>query len=287
MRYYYGVVVFNPLHHSPPFKEDQMKQSFIFYKSFYEAIKELPDENKLEILGVILGFSFEENYEKNLQELSPISRSIFALIRPQLEANHKKYENGCKGKEYGKLGGRPRKEKNPKETPKKPQANPKLTPNDNENDNDNDIKKTKTKKLFEEFWELYDYKKSKPKALKAYESALKKTDHANIIEGVRKYKEARGVDCSYWKHPTTWLNQGCWEDEYKNSISIQDPQEEYSEVRTLVNRVVPIAFERRLNGSDSISYSRLQALNDFENSYFPLDGSDNTEEVYKKIEGLN
>jgi len=55
---------------------------------------------------------------------------MFSLIKPQLEANYKRFLNGKKGADFGKLGGRPK-------TPKKPLDNPKLTPNVNVNVNDN------------------------------------------------------------------------------------------------------------------------------------------------------
>ena len=69
------------------------RQSFIFYKSFYEAIKELPSENQLEIYTAI----YEKEFYNNEIELKGISKSIYTLILPQLEANNKRYENGKKG----------------------------------------------------------------------------------------------------------------------------------------------------------------------------------------------
>jgi hypothetical protein len=67
---------------------------------------------------------------------------------------------------------------------------------------------------FTQFWNLYDYKKSKPKAISAYEKALKVDNHDNIIIGVNAYIKARGVDKQFWKHPTTWLNNQSWLDEH-------------------------------------------------------------------------
>ena len=71
-----------------------------------------------------------------------MGRLAWKLIRPQLEASIRRYEacvtNGNKGKEFGKLGGRPRKTPthNPKEKPQTttPTHNP-LNHNDNDNDN--------------------------------------------------------------------------------------------------------------------------------------------------------
>ena len=70
---------------------------------------------------------------------------------------------------------------------------------------------------FNEFWNLYDKKVSKPKAITAYNKALKKVDHKTIMDALKKQKKLWvGKDKVYIKHPTTWLNQECWEDEIEH-----------------------------------------------------------------------
>lgn len=114
-----------------------MRDSFIFYRSFYEAIKELPVENQLNVYSAL--FEYGLNHEEI--ELTGIEKAIFSLIKPQLDANQNKYENGCKG-------GRPKKE-NQTKTKSKPKENqaetkqePNVNDNVNDNDNDNDIYNT-------------------------------------------------------------------------------------------------------------------------------------------------
>jgi len=125
-----------------------MKDSMVFYRSFFEAINDLPDENQLTIYKAIFEFGFNET-EPNLIGTDKL---VFTLIKPQLEANNRKAkigkENGHKGAEYGHLGGRPPKEDNPQETHKEPALNPQETPkkpsnvnanvNENANKNVND-----------------------------------------------------------------------------------------------------------------------------------------------------
>ena len=114
------------------------RDSFIFYASFWDAIKELPRDVQGEVLTAVIEYGL---YGETTEQLKPVARVIVTLIKPQIDANNKRYENGVKGAEHGKKGGRPKKEKpqdNPKETPKKPQDNPKETPNVNDNVNDND-----------------------------------------------------------------------------------------------------------------------------------------------------
>lgn len=117
-----------------------MRDSFIFYRSFYEGIKELTTEEQAMVVLNILKYEFEENFE---EELSGVPKSIFALIKPQLDANNIRYQNGCKG-------GAPKGNTNAKK-----QNNLKTTkkqPNENENVNENDIKEnTKEKIHFAEY----------------------------------------------------------------------------------------------------------------------------------------
>lgn len=107
------------------------RESFIFYRSFFSAISALPDEEQLYLYRAIA----EKGLNGKEPELFGIAKGMYELIKPQIEANEKRYLNGCKGAEFGKRGGRPK--KNSAETPKKPHTNPKETPNDNDNVNDN------------------------------------------------------------------------------------------------------------------------------------------------------
>lgn len=67
---------------------------------------------------------------------------------------------------------------------------------------------------FEQFWKLYNHKKSRALAVKSFAKALKVDSFDNIISGLNQFVKTRGKDSQYWKHPATWLNQECWKDEY-------------------------------------------------------------------------
>lgn len=104
------------------------RESFIFYKSFYESIKELDPLDQVQIYDAIFKYQFEAEEI----ELKGICKSIFTLIIPQLEANNKRYLNGLKG-------GAPKGNRNA--TKKQPKNNLELTkkqPNENVNENDNE-----------------------------------------------------------------------------------------------------------------------------------------------------
>lgn len=136
-----------------------MKDTFIFYRSFAEAMEDMTDKQQLSFLKAIIKYAL---YGAET-ELKGIEKMAFTLVKPQLEACANKYEASKKcaeygklGAEYGKLGGRPKKgtpvgvtEKTPRgvieETPigvteKTPPLNPPDNPlyvNVNVNDNYN------------------------------------------------------------------------------------------------------------------------------------------------------
>lgn len=74
-------------------------RNLIFYASYYEAIKELPDEEQGKVYKAIIDYAMM----KIEPDLSGIAKAIFVLIKPTLDASIKNYENG-------KKGGRPPKE---------------------------------------------------------------------------------------------------------------------------------------------------------------------------------
>lgn len=96
------------------------RDSFIFYRSFYEAISELPKENQADTYDAIMQYALNQEEV----ELTGVSKAIFSLVKPQLDANYKKYENG--------------KQKKSKAEAKQKQTKSKVGTNVNENVNDNE-----------------------------------------------------------------------------------------------------------------------------------------------------
>ena len=67
---------------------------------------------------------------------------------------------------------------------------------------------------FDEFWAVYPRRIAKFKARTAWDKALKHSSEQEILDGARRYAiERRDADQQYTKHPTTWLNGGCWMDD--------------------------------------------------------------------------
>lgn len=118
-----------------------MRDSVIIYRSFFEAIDELPVKDQAKAYKAL----FEYSLNMKEIELNGMPRTIFKLMKPQLDANYKRYTNG-------KRGGRPAEteitEEEPndnqnltkpitKEEPKPNQTVTETEPNKNVNDNEN------------------------------------------------------------------------------------------------------------------------------------------------------
>ncbi len=74
---------------------------------------------------------------------------------------------------------------------------------------------------FETLWKMYPRKIGKPKALKAYQRAIKngvtfETVKAGL-EAYCKHIEANKTEAAYIKHGSTWFNGECWNDEYNTA----------------------------------------------------------------------
>ena len=104
-----------------------MRDSLVFYRSFYEALNCLPDEEYLRAIKMVLDYA--------LNDIEPtvhtgMAYAVFLLVKPQIDANNRRYENGSKG-------GRPKTKTKPNENQNETKAKPNVNVNDNVNDNDN------------------------------------------------------------------------------------------------------------------------------------------------------
>jgi len=124
-----------------------MRDSFIFYRSFFEATKTLTTEQAADLYYAICSYALDR---KEL-ELGPVQKALFSLIKPQLDANHKRWENGCKKKQKVSKPQAKRKQKR-----SKPEANVNVNVNVNDNVNVNE-------KVYRKFAHLHinlnDYEK--------------------------------------------------------------------------------------------------------------------------------
>lgn len=124
------------------------RDSFIFYRSFHEAIKCLSDEEAVKCFRAITTYALDGEEI----EIDGAAKAIFITVKPQIDANNRKYLNGLKG-------GKPKHNQSVTKTePKRNQEETKAEPNVNENDNDNvnDINNTLVKIDYQNIINLYN-----------------------------------------------------------------------------------------------------------------------------------
>lgn len=118
-------------------KVKEQRESFIFYASFEEAINEIEDsdkETKLAIYRAIVRYSLYREQPK----LKGVANMAWKLICPMLDKQWTNYFNGCKGADFGKMGGAPKGNKNAaKQPPNNPQTTPYIDKDKNINTNTN------------------------------------------------------------------------------------------------------------------------------------------------------
>ena len=120
------------------------RDTFIFYRSFKESMKDLSDQDKLVMYEAI------SDYSLDLKEpdLTGFPKALFSLIRPILDANIQRWKNGRKGgAPVGNFNAKKTTEKQPKNnqeiTEKQPKNNQETT--EKQPNKDKDVNKDKDK----------------------------------------------------------------------------------------------------------------------------------------------
>lgn len=117
-----------------------MKNGFIFYASWWDAIKNLPRDVQGDVLTAIVEYGISG---ETTEQLKPIAKALLTLVKPQIDANNQRYENG-------KKGGRPKDGINLTDIDVKPNGNQtetKAEPNGNQTETYKDkVKSIKSKK---------------------------------------------------------------------------------------------------------------------------------------------
>ena len=68
------------------------REQFTFYRSYYEALKNLPKRDQTAVLMAVIGYALDEDEPS----LSGVPLSVFTLIRPTLDSGRNKAKNRMK-----------------------------------------------------------------------------------------------------------------------------------------------------------------------------------------------
>ena len=107
-----------------------MADGVVFLPSFYEAIKDLPDNVRLGVYDAVVSYGLYGE----IVEMEPTVRCLFTLMKPNIDASQRRYRTA---KANGSKGGRP--PKNQTENQSENQKRNHDSDKDTEYDSDNDI----------------------------------------------------------------------------------------------------------------------------------------------------
>lgn len=181
------------------------RDSFIFYRSFYDASKCLKTEEKAQLFDAICSYALDEKVE----QLDGTAYGMFQLVKPQLDANRKRFNNGCIKKQKGSKS-----EAKAKQTKSKIEANVNVNVNPNVNENLNLESKSKSKLFI------------KPTIDEIKDYCLERKNNV-IAQKFYDYYEARG-----WKLKTGVMKdwKACvrtWEGNDYNTSQILQPKQTF------------------------------------------------------------
>ena len=180
-----------------------MIDGFVFYSSFYDAIQELSDADRLAVYDAICKYALTGETD----DLDGIPSLVFKLVKPQLDANNKRRENAQKG-------GRPSNKK-PTDSKEKNQRIPKEKTNGFENKKPKEKEKEKEKekvKVKEKSVKEKNFTPPTKEEVRAYCA-----ERGNKVDPDRFYEyytagnwvDQRGQPVKNWKQKLiTWERQG-------------------------------------------------------------------------------
>jgi len=194
------------------------RDSFIMYRSFYEPVKGLSNEDKGVLFDAIYNYALDEIEPENL---SPTNQMAFSFISSTIDRDSKKYQNIIErnreniGKRWNKKGAKNTTGKTGKIS---------YSDNDTATDNLNDNVDENTKKVLSEKFEIFrkQYPGTKGGFNLEFKNFIKKSQSGDIdllipaLEREKTYKaklKELNSFCSEWKNLSTWINKKCWSQE--------------------------------------------------------------------------
>lgn len=170
--------------------EMMCRDSFVFYRSFYNSIIRCPEDVQLTLFRAVGDYALnlvEPKFEA--MDHGPFLEAIWGGIKPQLDANMRRYINGCKG-------GCPKGVRNNPNGRRGKGINQELTknkPNENVNENENENVKNKEalKMPFEslEFLQTWNELVQQPKWRGKTRTALQKN-----LDRLSKFDEQFAIE---------------------------------------------------------------------------------------------
>lgn len=173
------------------------RDSFIFYRSFFLSVDRLPEDMQLLLYRAIAQYALDKiEPDFSSSQYLQFIEAIWDGIRPQLDANYRRFVNGCKGGAPKGSANNP----NGRRGKNKPKTNRELTKNksndnDNVNVNENIEKKFNKENGFsfpfssDKFLSTWEELRTQPHWRRKTHSALQKN-----LDKLKEFPEPEAID---------------------------------------------------------------------------------------------
>lgn len=232
------------------------KDNFIFYRQWWESIRELEPEQQSKVYDALMRFAFE-----GVEPTDTVARAVTTLMRSTIKRDLEKYERMCeRNRANGIKGGAPKgngnarkqstenNRKQPKTTHSVELPEPVVESSSEIESPATDVPpeaKTDLEQQFDSFRQRYPGKR---RGLKAEFDNFKRKNPKTwreiipllnpALDRLLEWNErarAAGQFVPGFKNLTTWLNQQCWTDEFPDITPPMTPQS------TLAHKTATIA----------------------------------------------
>jgi hypothetical protein len=245
------------------------RKQFTFFGSFRDALIRIKNKkDRCDAYDAIIAYALDGT-EPDLDTLSDAAAMALILIRPTLDSSRKKAENSSKPKPRSKQT-----ESEPKSNEYQNDIKPETKPQgerererggDRVRDRDRErmlreSQEREKAEAFDRFWSAYPKKVGKGEALKAFEKVMTRKggtgtssaspsptveDLLAALERQKRSDQWTRDGGRYIPNPSTWLNQGRWEDELRSG---GDPQVQHHGAE--MSPAMRAAVDRMMEGED-------------------------------------
>lgn len=74
-------------------KDITMRDSVVFYRSFWEAIEDLPEPEFKQAVSAVMQYALDGKEP----DVTGVAKTFFKMAKPQIDVNNRRYQNGTKG----------------------------------------------------------------------------------------------------------------------------------------------------------------------------------------------
>lgn len=200
------------------------RDSFVFYRSFYASIENIPEEEQLRMFRAVIRYGLDrEPPSFQGSQYAPFLTAIWEGIRPQLDANYQRFLNGSRGgcpkgtTKPTMKGNQNAKKQNQNKTKTKPNVNVNENVNENVNDNPSLNLPYNSKEFINTWSELRNQPKWEHKTASALSKSLEQLARFPEQFAIELMDQAIANNYQGVVFPSTQKDYETWKRTHRNS----------------------------------------------------------------------